>query len=292
MPGRYWGKVDTFRQTCRFSGRFTGCLFHDNPNIDSDFIIVCDNNNEWKNYPKEKRIFVVMENPSIWKYPDELTDQMGVLITPFKEYLASNAPRVFVDQPAVPWFYGIDFDTTQGLSHNPEKCESELVSLSLQEEKPKTKLIAMFTSSKSALPGHRWRILVAKELKAMFGNQCDIFGFGHKPVKNKNQGIDDYKFSIVIENDSNENYWTEKLSDTLLGYSCPIYSGADNVQDFFHHHIPSFTFGSDPKSTVQKIIKIIDSMDAATIQKNVDGARGEILYRHNLFAMLSRQACK
>ena len=118
----------------------------------------------------------------------------------------------------------------------------------------------MFTSSKSALPGHRWRILVAKELKAMFGNQCDIFGFGHKPVKNKNQGIDDYKFSIVIENDSNENYWTEKLSDTLLGYSCPIYSGADNVQDFFHHRIPSFTFGSDPKSAVQKIIKIIDSM--------------------------------
>ena len=287
MPGRYWGKVDTFRQTPHFSGRFSGCTFHNSPNISSDFIIVCDSNSDWMNYPKEKRIFVVMENPSVWKYPNELIDQMGILITPFKEYLSSNAGRIFISQPAIPWFYGIDFDTNHGLLHKPEGCISELITLALQKEKPKNKLISIFTSSKSSLPGHRWRILVAKELKAIFGDQCDIFGFGHNPIKNKNQGIDNYKFSIVIENDSNENYWTEKLSDAFLGYSCPIYAGATNVQDYFDHDIPSFTFGCDPKIAVQKIIKIIDSMDAAKIQKIVECGRNKILYQHNLFAMIS-----
>ena len=55
-----------------------------------------------------------------------------------------------------------------------------------------------------------------------------------------------------------------------------IYSGAENVQDF-DYHIPSFTFGCDPKIAVQQIVKIIDSMDATTMQRLMQKA-GEMIY--------------
>ena len=76
-----------------------------------------------------------MENPSIWKYPDELIDQMGVLITPFKEYLESNTRSSLISRLCLGFMD--KFDTSQGLLHNPEKCESELVALALQRKNPK-----------------------------------------------------------------------------------------------------------------------------------------------------------
>jgi hypothetical protein len=40
-------------------------------------------------------------------------------------------------------------------------------------------------------------------------------------------------FSIVIENDYQENYFSVKLIDAMYGYSVPVYMGAPNIGDFF-----------------------------------------------------------
>jgi hypothetical protein len=40
-------------------------------------------------------------------------------------------------------------------------------------------------------------------------------------------------FSIVIENDYQDNYFTEKLVDCIYGFSVPIYMGAPNFGSFF-----------------------------------------------------------
>ncbi len=43
----------------------------------------------------------------------------------------------------------------------------------------------------------------------------------------------DSKFSLVIENSRQENYFTEKLLDCLLTLTIPVYYGAPNISDFF-----------------------------------------------------------
>ena len=43
--------------------------------------------------------------------------------------------------------------------------------------------------------------------------------------------LDPYAYSIAIENIAMNNYWTEKIAD-VLGYTCPIYHGCSNIQDF------------------------------------------------------------
>ena len=39
-----------------------------------------------------------------------------------------------------------------------------------------------------------------------------------------------YKYHLVLENSYLKNSWTEKLSDTWLGYAYPIYLGAPNIE--------------------------------------------------------------
>jgi hypothetical protein len=41
------------------------------------------------------------------------------------------------------------------------------------------------------------------------------------------------KFSIIIENCKDKNYFSEKLIDCLLCKTIPIFWGCDNIGDFF-----------------------------------------------------------
>jgi hypothetical protein len=68
----------------------------------------------------------------------------------------------------------------------------------------------------------------------------DIFGYGWRPhknikgeVTNKKDALEDYMFSICIENSSEKNYTTEKFHDCLLCNTIPIYLGAPNINDIY-----------------------------------------------------------
>ena len=74
----------------------------------------------------------------------------------------------------------------------------------------------MVASAKGVTPGHRWRCSLINELKRYFGDEIDIYGFGHKPVERKEDAIDPYLFNIAIENMSSDYYMTEKLCDVAL----------------------------------------------------------------------------
>lgn len=52
-------------------------------------------------------------------------------------------------------------------------------------------------------------------------------------VKEKKEGVLDYKFSICIENAKEKNYLTEKFLDCVLTNTIPIYYGCENVKDLF-----------------------------------------------------------
>ena len=66
-----------------------------------------------------------------------------------------------------------------------------------------------------------------------YGDKIDLFGNGSpNPIDNKEDALEDYMFSIVIENINDKNYFTEKLIDPLLVGTIPVYWGCSNINEF------------------------------------------------------------
>ena len=93
----------------------------------------------------------------------------------------------------------------------------------------KNKLVSMITSSKSHTPQQIFR----KNFAQRNVYNLDLFGRGFKEIENKEDGLCDYMFSVCIENDIRQTYFTEKLLDCFATGTIPIYSGTKNVIKYF-----------------------------------------------------------
>lgn len=93
----------------------------------------------------------------------------------------------------------------------------------------KTKLISMITSSKSMTPLHRFRKQFARDHQ----NVVDVFGRGFKPIAYKEAGLDDYMFTICIENAEEAGYFTEKVLDAFATGTIPVYKGTRSILEHF-----------------------------------------------------------
>mgnify|MGYP003851630515 CR=1 FL=1 len=230
--------------------------------------------------PKNKRIVVNMENPSIWTPDYAYLEYFGNIVTPV-EINNIHETKNLITQPGVCWFYGIKFKIDQGLSHIPILTEYLNLNDLAEIKKPnKDKLLSMVVSNKKGTKGHLWRIESALAIKKYFGENIDMFGFGWNPIEDKRDALDSYQYSIVIENEAIENYWTEKLSDTILAYTVPIYFGASNVQKYFKAEVKNNNYGV----TENEIIKIIkENIEKPKNSEDLYSLRHQIMYEHNIF---------
>ena len=65
-------------------------------------------------------------------------------------------------------------------------------------------------------------------------NKIDFYGSGcDNPIDFKVDGLKNYRFSIVIENSIESDYFTEKLLDCFLTGTIPIYWGTKNIENYF-----------------------------------------------------------
>ena len=95
---------------------------------------------------------------------------------------------------------------------------------------PKDKLVSIICSNASWLEGHRDRLAMVEQLAPYapwFGR-----GRGDMELKEKEDGLCDYMFSVAIEN-SNQ-YFSEKLLDCFLTGTIPIYYGTPSVGKWFN----------------------------------------------------------
>lgn len=250
--------------------------------IETDYFLTVADGQVPQHYsvPKQRRIVILMENPSIWTPSLEYLDYFGIVISPTPIPLPHNT-RLLISQPAVSWFYGLQFRTDRGTSHEPVlENYLQLDDLASMPIPSKTGLISCVVSSKGGTAGHSWRVSVAEEVKKYFGQNIDMFGFGWNPISDKREAIDPYLFTLVIENESRENYWTEKLSDAILGYSQPIYAGAPNVLEYFSHEFPVLSYGVDPKSFAIEVARFLEKMPFAI---SLYERRYQVMYQYNIF---------
>ena len=96
----------------------------------------------------------------------------------------------------------------------------------------KNNLASLIASSQNKLKGHKLRHKIAKYIK---NNELNIavIGRGYKPFENKEDGLKSFRYSIVIENSSEQDYFTEKVVDACLLETIPIYWGAPNISKYF-----------------------------------------------------------
>ncbi len=281
-----WGGTNIYRQSSQFSGSINCHQWSSFPELEYDFII-CGNTEELpqrlREQPKYKKVFLMHENPLVWRPSKELLNEYGVIISPFDMELNSGQ-RLIRAHSAVPWFYGIPFRTDCGLIHQPGKTNVELDTLQQQDPFNKTKCASFILSGKAGLPGHQWRIELAKALMRRDQNMFDIYGFGFRPITDKASALNAYQYSIVIENSESKYYWTEKLADCVIGGAMPIYAGAANAQNDLQLEFPQLKYGSDPTEAAEAIINIINSFNYNV--QSLKRARSRVLDHLNMLAWI------
>jgi hypothetical protein len=106
---------------------------------------------------------------------------------------------------------------------------------------PKSKLVSMVASAKRMTKGH----IIRHEYADRFKEHLDLFGGAcgsprlpdtdpTRPWMSKMYGLKDYMFSVVVENDFYDNYYTEKITDCFATGTIPVYLGSPTIGDVFN----------------------------------------------------------
>jgi hypothetical protein len=97
------------------------------------------------------------------------------------------------------------------------------------KNREKTKLCSMIVSSKTFTDNQKKRLEFAKTNK----NNLDLYGTEFNHIKNKEEGLNDYFYSVCFENDIYDTYFTEKILDCFATKTIPIYSGTKKISEHF-----------------------------------------------------------
>jgi len=65
-------------------------------------------------------------------------------------------------------------------------------------------------------------------------DKIDLYAHAFKSISQKDDGFKDYMFSVCIENDESDTYFTEKILDAFATGTIPIYKGTKKIVNYFN----------------------------------------------------------
>ena len=128
-----------------------------------------------------------------------------------------------------------DFELIESISNGvylPAMC-TMIDSDSIQASHSKSMLCSLIYSDKKQLPGHKLRFSCADKIRS---NNLDVSLCGSGTgvfMDKKSDGLNDFMFSITIENSKSRGYFTEKILDCFSTQTIPIYWGDSHVWEYF-----------------------------------------------------------
>ena len=208
--------------------------------------------------PAENTLLITTEPSTIKVYGTAYIKQFRWVLTTQPEWVTGVHPGRIFEQPALIWFYSNqsprgDYDTL--LRYIPNKKTRDMSTICSSKRQNNTL--------------HRRRYNFTLELKQRI-HDLDIFGRGVRPIADKADALDAYRYHVAVENFEGPHHWTEKLADPFLGACMPLYYGCQNVADYFPQE--SFLY-----------INIWDVDEAA---ETIKRAIRDKLYEKNLGAIL------
>ena len=165
----------------------------------------------------------------------------------------------------------------------------------LKELQPpaKIKKVSCVVSSK-----HSHRLNYVKSL-FKGDSPIDLYGRGHNKEfygenykgglnydgKCKLRGLLEYEYSVVLENSQQKNYFTEKLADSFLSWTLPIYWGCPNIVDFFpenSYHLLDIKH-NNPLQQIKEIINTPVDIESLGFARDI------ILDEYNIWEVINKK---
>ena len=107
------------------------------------------------------------------------------------------------------------------------------VALSPDNWRHKTKNVSILSSYKTSCELHRVRKDLA--MRCRREGLADAFGtFDGGEKVTPESTLKDYRYSIIIENDIEPLFFTEKLTNCFASQTIPVYLGAERIHEFFN----------------------------------------------------------
>lgn len=272
------------RQTPQCKGEWGGYKFIINDNINKcDYWVVYEGleNKESVICNKVNTLFITGEPHSVKIYNKKFLSQFSKIISSQSEI---SHPGLVLSQQSLMWMVGAKYINGRWA----QKFSKDYDELSRIKRSEKNKLISVVLSKKDQTVGHSKKNEFVQKLKVHFGSQLDVFGVGLNEIEDKWDAISDYKYHIVLENTSVENYWTEKLTDAYLGSAYPFYFGCPNLENYFS--TKSFTRINieDIRNSIHIIEESISNNLYESSLIDIAYAKSLVLDKYNLFPMLVR----
>jgi hypothetical protein len=98
----------------------------------------------------------------------------------------------------------------------------------------KERTISVVSSDLTILSGHKKRFAYVNKLIGHFKDRIDVYGRGFNYIEDKWNALAPYKYSVAIENNVVNGYFTEKISECFLANTMPIYYGAPDITSYFN----------------------------------------------------------
>ena len=235
LLGKYWPERDGEGWLERFPGRkpvWGNCHFvfdrdcreYDWLVVYADMPLVGDERRPlWEvelACPRENTLFTTYEPSTIRVYGNRFLRQFGWVLTSQEPWVIKHPGAIF-SQPAMIWYYA---------SSQPRGSYDAIV-----RHVPLNKtgeISAMCSTKQQGNTLHRRRYEFVMELKERMP-EMELFGRGIRPIADKADALDPYKYHLAIENFFGPHHWTEKLADPFLGACMPVYYGCPNAEDYF-----------------------------------------------------------
>ncbi len=230
--------------------------------------------------PAANTVLVTAEPSSIKVYGSAYLRQYGAVLTSHEPW-AMDHPNVIRRMPCLFWFYGRP-TTDPG----PTLTHDALAGMAVPE---KDLLVSAACSNKRmGHTLHRARFDFVQAVKAEIP-EMDVFGHGVRPINDKAESLDRYRYHLALENHWAPHHITEKLTDAYLGGALPFYFGAPNAADYF----PAQSFiPIDIRKPAESVAVIKEAVADNAFEERraaVAEARRRVLDEHNLFAVLARE---
>lgn len=227
--------------------------------------------------PAQQTMLITSEPSSIKHYGNAFAGQFGCVLTSQEKWALPHPDRIF-SQAGLIWIYGVGGDHVTSfeymVSHPPED---------------KTRELSMVFSPKRmrhTLHHHRFSFM-SKLMKLL--PEMHVYGRGVRPLDDKAEALDDYRYHVAIENYIGPHHWTEKLSDAFLGLTLPFYAGCPNAAEYFPEESFIPIDMKDPAGAARIIQQAIKNNEYEKRLPAINEARRRILFEHNLFAVVSRE---
>lgn len=254
-----------------------------------DYLIVCSGSQELYNSPREKNIGFTMEPSWSPNVPNDFAERCAVLVTSHERFKGSNVqqrPICMLYQDSEP-----DYGAHTMQWHMENTNFEKPYKLSIVVRHHGNELRNCWDGKTQ---NYFYRdALVPKIFESDL--DCHVYGIGWGEPgdprwkgmgKPKNRGLQDYEYSIAIENCNERNYVTEKLFDCFINNCVPIYYGCPNVDEIYDSR--SFVHFDPSSPTVIEDLKKIIATPNSVYKEHVLASKKRYFEEYSMWRYLDQ----